>query len=162
MTIPPLPTRALTYLKDIVSDGAGGLRLVVLTGDAGHRRAPSLREAAQSRFSALIPGRRSRLMRLGLARPRRTERRPRPSSRQGSQVSFRSKRSVMLTRAIASQATLTMVCANRGRLRSALALERRRSLRSRAYLDRGLATGRLDVNPLHRTQPELPKRGVGG
>ena len=143
---PPLPTRALTYLKDVVSDGATGLRLVVLTGDAGHGKTHLCAKLLES-FSALdsrealttLCDGSHDLVELSAGRSLRVVKDLSEFPvEQGAEI---------LTRAITSPDALTIVCANEGRLRSALALEKETLAAVRTCLDQGLATGRLDVDP---------------
>ena len=145
---PSLPTRALAYLKDVVSNGFGDLRLLVLTGDAGHgkthlcaklleslgytpleaREALTIKCDGSHDLAELSAGRSLRIVKDLSEFP----------VEQGAGI---------LTRAVTSADTLTIACANEGRLRSALVVEREALAAIRASLDEGLASGRLDVDP---------------
>jgi hypothetical protein len=145
---PSLPTGALTYLKQAVLDGPAELRLLVLTGDAGHGKTHLCAKLLESLDYNALDAREALttkcdgshdLVQLGGGRKLRIVK---------DLSEFPVERGAeILTRAVASEATLTVVCANEGRLRSALALEREALDAVKICLDEGLANGRLDVDP---------------
>jgi hypothetical protein len=145
---PSLPTRALAYLTDVVSGSPGELRLVVLTGDAGHGKTHLCAKLLESLGYTVLDAREALasrcdgshdLVELGAGRKLRIV-------KDLSEFPVEDGARI-LTRAVGSAATLTIVSANEGRLRSALALEREGLSGIRASLDEGLARGRLDVDP---------------
>jgi hypothetical protein len=145
---PSLPTRALTYLEQVVSDGPTELRLLVLTGDAGHGKTHLCAKLLESRGYSALEAREALttrcdgshdLVELSACRSLRIV-------KDLSEFPVEQGAGI-LTRATASPATLTIVCANEGRLRSALALKKETLAAIRTCLDEGLASGRLDVDP---------------
>jgi len=145
---PSIRTRALSYLEEVVGREDGQLRLIVLTGDAGHGKthicakllegldysaataSTAIKEKCDGSrdLAALVDGRKLRIVKdlseLTVA--------------EGARV---------LAGALAAERRLTIVCANEGRLRSALAHDREALGAVVRSLEQGLAEGRLDVDP---------------
>lgn len=144
---PSLPTKALTYLQEAVSEGLGELRLLVLTGDAGHGKTHLCAKLLESLGYSALDAREALATRcdgahdlVELAGGRKLR-----IVKDLSELPVEHGAAI-LTGALGSAATLTIVCANEGRLRSALALEREALAGIKASLDEGLARGRLDVD----------------
>ncbi len=146
---PSLRTRALDYLEGVVDDSSSERRLIVLTGDAGHGKThlcAKLLElhgydtaAANEALTTRCDGMHD-LVDLGNGRALRmvkdlSELPPEAGA-------------AALVRALEATDAMTVVCANEGRLRSALTSASDALEPVRNCLDEGLATGRLDVDPL--------------
>jgi hypothetical protein len=145
---PSIRTRALSYLEEVVGRDDDQLRLIVLTGDAGHGKThlcaklleglgytPAAASAAirdqcdgSHDLATLASGRALRIV------------------KDLSELTV-SDGARVLVDALAADRALTIVCANEGRLRSALGRERDALSAVIRSLDQGLAEGRLDVDP---------------
>jgi hypothetical protein len=145
---PSIPTRALAYLREQLASQDRELRLIVLTGDAGHGKThlcSKLLEGlgfspdeAKVALTTRCDGT-DDLAELPAGRPLRIV-------KDLSDMTV-SRGAQALADALAPGDALTIVCANEGRLRSALS-EKRDLLDPVAIcLDQGLSEGRLDVEP---------------
>lgn len=145
---PSLPTGALSYLEHVVAVRRTELRLLVLTGDAGHGKTHLCAKLLESHGYSALDSRDALATRCDGSHDLAELSADRSLRVVKDLSEFPVERGAeILARAITSDAALTIVCANEGRLRSALALQKETLSAVKACLDEGLASGRLDVDP---------------
>lgn len=145
---PSVPTRALAYLEQAVETAAAELRLLVLTGDAGHGKTYLCAKLLESTGYKTLEAQEA----LATKCDGKVDIAELPTGRTLRIVKDLSEFTVeegaeSLTHALASDRSLTIVCANEGRLRSAMAVDKDTLAPVAACLDEGVVNGRLDIDP---------------